>query len=108
MQDLADGMEPLSPIRRGTVAEKQVILFHHWTMEKLAQKVVADPAYMGRVRLGRCSWELFPDQTPSIQIAPEDCLSMDASDHGAYAMRIHANAAHTLRNAAHIPCRRSV
>ena len=57
-------------------ATKQVILFHHWTMEKLAKQLVADPAYAGRVRLGRCSWDSFPDSTPSIQIEPDDCMSM--------------------------------
>ena len=61
---------------RKMAATKQVILFYHWTMESLAKQVVADPVYAGRVRLGRCSWDSFPDQTPSIQISPDDCLSM--------------------------------
>ena len=60
-------------------ATKQVILFYHWTMEALAKQVVAD--YAGRVRLGRCSWDSFPDSTPSIQIDPDDCIQMDTEDH---------------------------
>ena len=63
------------------MAAKQVILFHHWTMEKLAKQLVADPVYAGRVRLGRCSWDSFPDSTPSIQIEPADCMAMDTEDH---------------------------
>jgi len=61
-------------------ATKQVILFHHWTMEKLAKQLVADPAYAGRVRLGRCSWDSFPDSTPSIQIEPDDWHAAQASN----------------------------
>ena len=63
------------PVRRSSSAARaarQVILFHHWTMERLAKQLVAHPLYAGRVRLGRCSWECFADSTPSIQIDPED------------------------------------
>ena len=62
-------------------ATKQVILFYHWTMEALAKQLVANTLYAGRVRLGRCSWDSFPDSTPSIQIEPDDCIQMDTEDH---------------------------
>ena len=48
-------------------------------MEALAKQLVA--IYAGRVRLGRCSWDSFPDSTPSIQIEPADCIQMDTEDH---------------------------
>ena len=72
------------PVRRSSSAARaarQVILFHHWTMERLAKQLVAHPLYAGRVRLGRCSWECFADATPSIQIDPEDCMAMDTEEH---------------------------
>ena len=56
---------------------KCTVLFYHPSMENLAKKVVEDPAYAGRIRLGSCSWESFADGFPNILLDPQDSIALD-------------------------------